>query len=383
MYAMLDMFAIDSTTRLASKSRSTISEIAVTQAHVFALMQSGACIAFDKESLSPISLLNSNANEIIRSIFVNKRQDSIITVSLCRRTQSNKLYCTSVPLSSICTNKHAERQQLFASEVLSFPGFVEFDDVNGKVLTFSACTNTYKMWSLATYEMLYPVDGSDVKDIKMSCGVLLIIRTKKKHGSAYSTLPLTLINIEDGTKLKDFYCLLKRNRKIEMIEQFNEKLLIKQSFEHLCIYDVFTGQTTQVSDAAFQTPSSFIFLYEHNQFLTFKDARVHAWNFEGERVAEFKQHRLMNSDCNPNNTFITSDQGAIVSFCCDEENQQQCIGISDVCTGRSIAKLSTAHFTPGSTEFNALQNVTSLAFDEDRNYLFCGTDTGVLYKWSH
>jgi hypothetical protein len=34
---------------------------------------------------------------------------------------------------------------LFETESLRYPGFVEFDDVNGKVLTYSATDKVYKV----------------------------------------------------------------------------------------------------------------------------------------------------------------------------------------------------------------------------------------------
>lgn len=51
-------------------------------------------------------------------------------------------------------------------------------------------------------------------------------------------VPLTILSIEDGTPLKTFNQLLHRNRKVDFIEQFNEKLLVKQDKENLQIIDV-------------------------------------------------------------------------------------------------------------------------------------------------
>jgi hypothetical protein len=51
-------------------------------------------------------------------------------------------------------------------------------------------------------------------------------------------VPLTILSIEDGSPLKTFSQLLHRNRKVDFIEQFNEKLLVKQDKENLQIIDV-------------------------------------------------------------------------------------------------------------------------------------------------
>lgn len=66
-----------------------------------------------------------------------------------------------------------------------------------------------------------------------SPGIMLVIYQK-----ASNHVPLKILSIEDGTTLKTFTQLLHRNRKVDFIEQFNEKLLVKQDKENLQIIDV-------------------------------------------------------------------------------------------------------------------------------------------------
>mgnify|MGYP000754146329 FL=1 len=63
------------------------------------------------------------------------------------------------------------------------------------------------------------------------------------------------------------------------------------------------------------TPSAFIFLYENQLFLTFRNRTVVVWNFRGELVTSFEDHLLWHPDCNTNNIYITSDQDLIISYC--------------------------------------------------------------------
>lgn len=63
------------------------------------------------------------------------------------------------------------------------------------------------------------------------------------------------------------------------------------------------------------TPSAFIFLYENQLFLTFRNRTVAVWNFRGELVTKFEDHLLWHPDCNTNNIYITSDQDLIISYC--------------------------------------------------------------------
>lgn len=66
-----------------------------------------------------------------------------------------------------------------------------------------------------------------------SPGVMLLIF---KRASGH--VPLKILSIEDGTVLRNFNHLLHRNQKVDFIEQFNEKLLVKQENENLQILDV-------------------------------------------------------------------------------------------------------------------------------------------------
>lgn len=174
-----------------------------------------------------------------------------------------------------------------------------------------------------------------------SPGIMLLIFNK-----ASSHVPLKILSIEDGTVLKSFHHLLHRNKKVDFIEQFNEKLLVKQENENLQILDVdvFINtspcliflvtcsfwlainiqvrnfELTEVSKTEFMTPSAFIFLYENQLFLTFRNRTVAVWNFRGELVTSFEDHLLWHPDCNTNNIYITSDQDLIISYCKADSN---------------------------------------------------------------
>jgi len=228
---------------------------------------------------------------------------------------------------------------LFETESLKWPGFVEFDDVNGKVLTYSAQDSTYKVFDLKNYTLLYSVSDQNVQEIKISPGIMLLIYIRTS-----SSVPLKILSIEDGTVLKSFTHLLHRNKKVDFIEQFNEKLLVKQEGENLQILDVRNFQLTEVSRTEFMTPSAFIFLYELQLFLTFRNRSVAVWNFRGELVTSFEDHLLWHPDCNTNNIYITSDQDLIISYCkadstdSSSEEKAGSINISSILTGNAWQK---------------------------------------------
>lgn len=392
------------------KKRSKIIEIVAARDIVFALAQSGVCAAFSRETNQRICFLNVSPDEVIRSLFYNKNNDSLITVSVYASDSFSSLKCRTTRIEYIRRGKPDAGFALFESESLKWPGFVEFDDVNGKVLTYSAQDSIYKVFDLKNYTMLYSISDKNVQEIKISPGIMLLIFSK-----ASGHVPLKILSIEDGTVLKSFNHLLHRNKKVDFIEQFNEKLLVKQENENLQILDVRNAELTEVSRTEFMTPSAFIFLYENQLFLTFRNRTVAVWNFRGELVTSFEDHLLWHPDCNTNNIYITSDQDLIISYCKADtddplsEANAGSINISNILTGKCLAKIKAANSFPMdecncsgkctgrkcnskkriqasrmmNTVSEALEDITALFYDEDRNEIYTGNRLGLVHVWSN
>ncbi|KAJ8548402.1 hypothetical protein K7X08_030871 [Anisodus acutangulus] len=396
------------------KKRSKIIEIVAARDIVFALAQSGVCAAFSRESNRRICFLNVSPDEVIRSLFYNKNNDSLITVSVYASDNFSSLKCRTTRIEYIRRGKPDAGFALFESESLKWPGFVEFDDVNGKVLTYSAQDSIYKVFDLKNYMMLYSISDKNVQEIKISSpGIMLLIFTK-----ASGHVPLKILSIEDGTVLKSFNHLLHRNKKVDFIEQFNEKLLVKQENENLQILDVRNSELTEVSRAEFMTPSAFIFLYENQLFLTFRNRTVAVWNFRGELVTSFEDHLLWHPDCNTNNIYITSDQDLIISYCKADsddplsEATAGSINISNILTGKCLAKIKATDSRTAddcncsnscnehggrscntkkriqasrirSTVAEALEDITALFYDEEHNEIYTGNSLGLIHVWSN
>ncbi|KAK9741886.1 hypothetical protein RND81_03G135600 [Saponaria officinalis] len=389
------------------RKRSKIIEIVAAHDTVFALAQSGICAAFSRETNQRICFLNVSSDEVIRSLFYNKNNDSLITVSVYASDNFSSLKCRTTRIEYIKRGKPDAGFALFESESLKWPGFVEFDDVNGKVLTYSAQDSVYKVFDLKNYTMLYSISDKNVQEIKISPGIMLLIFNKET-----SHVPLKILSIEDGTVLQSFRHLINRNKKVDFIEQFNEKLLVKQENENLQILDVRNAEITEVSKTDFMTPSAFIFLYENQLFLTFRNRTVAVWNFRGELVTSFEDHLLWHPDCNTNNIYITSDQDLIISYCKADsddpltEVNAGSINVSNILTGKCLSKIkpencstaeddcssSNSHSNSKkrvrasmirSTPAEALEDITALFYDEERSEIYTGNRHGLVHVWSN
>lgn len=360
------------------KRRSKVIEIVSSKDLVFSLTSSGVCAAFSRDLGRRVCFMNVAPDEVIRSLFLNKTNDSLITVSVYRKDEYSSLHCRSTPIAHIRKGFLKSGFPIFESESLRWPGFVEFDDVNGKILTFSAENKKYKVWDLKTYKHLYTVKYDGIHEIKISPGIMLLIFHRQD-----SHVPIRVINVETGELLKEIKHMMQRKRKVDFIEQFHDKLLVKREMENLQIIDVCTGDLVDVEKSQFLTPNAFIFLYESEMFLTFQQRNVSVWNFRGEKVTVFEDHVLYHSDSNTSSMYITQRQDIIVSYC---QQESECghgsINLSWIDTGKSIAKICCRGDDP-KEHVQALESVTALYFNEERNEIYSGTTDGKVHVWSN
>ncbi len=300
-----------------------------------------------------------------------------LLLSVCLRRMSLRVCIVGVPLAHIRKGYLGSGCPIFETESLRWPGFVEFDDVNGRVLTFSAENKKYKVWDLKTYKHIYTIKDDRIFEIKISPGIMLLIFNRQE-----CYVPLKIVNVEDGTVLKELNHLLHRKRKIDFIEQFNEKLLVKQEHENLQIVDVRTGGHIEVERSNFLTPNAFIFLYENQVFLTFRQRHVSVWNFNGELVTNFEDHTLWHSDSNTSSIYITQHQDLIMSYCQQDSGcAHGSINISWIGSGKSLCKV-TCGPDQGDDHLRALEDVTALYYNEERNEIYSGNRQGYVHVWS-
>ena len=82
------------------RRRSKIVEIVAAKNLIFALTQTGVCVGFDSQANKRICFLNTSPDEVIRSLFYNKTNNTLITVSVYRADNFSSLNCRSSQLES-------------------------------------------------------------------------------------------------------------------------------------------------------------------------------------------------------------------------------------------------------------------------------------------
>jgi hypothetical protein len=169
--------------------------------------------------------------------------------------------------------------KLFSDFVLRWPDFVEFDELNGKIITKHSCEDSYRIWCLQSYSLQFVIKEQNVAEFKICNGVMLLL-----HNYENDQVPMTLIKVSTGEELMKFK-FAHISKEIEFLEQFNDKIMIKTCDKELLIYNTRTDKKINVK--GFLAPEAFIFLYEQEKILTLKDGKVQMWTSTGNMICDF------------------------------------------------------------------------------------------------
>eukprot|EP00211_Chloroparvula_japonica_P002822 CAMPEP_0119120112 /NCGR_PEP_ID=MMETSP1310-20130426/1301_1 /TAXON_ID=464262 /ORGANISM="Genus nov. species nov., Strain RCC2339" /LENGTH=453 /DNA_ID=CAMNT_0007109577 /DNA_START=232 /DNA_END=1590 /DNA_ORIENTATION=- len=367
------------------KTKTRVVEMVAEDNYLFVLETGGLCTAFEVNTGRILCYLNVDTDEYIRSIFYNRVNKSIITVFV-REANQNELQCRSIPFMLVRKGKPEEGLPILKSEVFTHPGFIEFDDVNSKVLTFNAKKRLYRVWELRNYEPLYSIDGVGVKEIKVCKHLILVICDTRRSGSVQ---PMRVLDVETGEVLFQHQQPIHRGVRIDICELFNEFLLVQQAGGSLKICNIKTKQRWEVPRTKFIAPEGFIFLYEKRCFVTIRDKTASVWDFKGNLITRFEDHELMYENSNTNGISITRSQEYIVSYCARRHwngDMDGTINVSCTSNGRCVAKISREQLRFDTDHHRqecgqALQDVTALVYNEERHEMYTGNQNGDVFMW--
>lgn len=411
------------------RKRSKVVEIAVAEGIIFVLTRSGVCTALHRDSKRRLCFLNTMGTEVVRSMYYNKAASCVVTISVLPEDNYSSLVCRSIPIGLIRSGCPEQGSVLFGAEPLRWPGFVEFDDVNAVLLKCSAENRVYRVYDLAEYRQLHFFSNELVRDVKMSPGLLLLVLEP-----VAGKLPLVLRDVRTGHVLAELDWSLHPDYGLPtVVEHFHERLLVQQERGPLELADLRSGAVRVVGPppcgpgphspplpcGAEQLhrppapPPAFICLQRRNAFLACMQGGLALLDAQGTVVCMYDPHLAWPATLS--SISITRDERHIISYCGQDpaaphspadaltplqppqrpaargevhavpaRTATPSIHVSDVATGRSVARLAADMATdPGEHKAltKALADVTALFFDEERNELFTGNGEGKLCIW--
>lgn len=345
---------------------------------IVALTDRGLCVAYRRgEPGASATWLNALGGEVevVRSLFYNPARQSLLLVSVSDADEYMALRCREVAVSSIKAKRLQDWRPVFASEALSWPGFIEFDDTNDVVMTYNAETRLYKVWALRDYSCLhaFPGEGAggQVADVKISPGAILLIQRQQ-----LGRLPVKVLSVRDGAVLAELAVDIDPEQVIVLIELFGRHLLVKQQGSPLLLLDIAAGETRLVP--GFQAPLAFIYTDTNAQFLCFHDRCVEIWNFSGELLATISECSAPSSLGFASSIYLTTHQDLMFSYRAPGGAAPACIAVHDCVRGGRLGSICAGR--PG--EAGALDDLTALFCDEARQEVITGDAAGRVRLWS-
>ena len=363
--------------QLLSGGSRAISEVVIGEKLLMALDVSGVCRVFNRDSGLLLVQLASPLRRI-RTLFLNRTQDSLVIVYTQEDEQLSRLHCESYPCCHLGQGS-LQSTELFTEENLSHPGFIEFDEVNGKVITRSGSNGVFKLWSLQDYSLCYLLDHDRTEELRVTRSLLLLIMTPQD-----SHLPLKLLNIETGRLLNAYVLDIIEDEVIEMVELFQEFLLFKQARASLNILNLLT--LTQVKVEQFVTPQAFLFLPQQMLFIAIKDRVMDTWSFQGQRLATISinspllvnvplQHPIKVATCAKQRVAILACSPRTVLGSLDVNRSAVAdLLFCDVRSGARVKEVRSATSVP---------EITTVHYDEETHEIYTGHSTGVVTRWAN
>lgn len=116
---------------------------------------------------------------------------------------------------------------------------------------------------MPNYALAFQINDPQVEEIRLSTDLVLLV-----YGPQGGVLTSKLVSITNGHLLNVYQIPIKPIRMIELLELFNQYLLLKQAGEPLVIFDLL--QSTNILVYNFFSPQAFIFLQEKMKFLALR-----------------------------------------------------------------------------------------------------------------
>lgn len=332
-------------------------ELACTHHVLFVLNKRGGCAAYHLPTQRLLRHVNVSEDDVMRSVFYNRHRDELITVSVHWHDTNSSLHCRSTPLAAVVATPALSlphftlrSSPLLSNESLVYPGFVEFDDLNGILLSYSRDQSLYKLWRLSDYSVCWQRQGGPhhIREVKTCPGMILLVEARVGRLQR-----LSVVECESGVEVGRISHMMASDddADCEYIELFNHYVVVKERHQPLVILDLL-HPTAQRRIAPFPNPDAFIFLYERRLFLTFNGREVRRWHadkadewsrdggvgFEGQLLAYGGSTSIV---------YVSAKQEVMVAYCKDERgaggeggSEAQCVCISDIESGRLIGKAS-------------------------------------------
>ena len=258
---------------------SPIDEIQSSPWVVTVRAKTGLCAAYDIKTMQFLCYLNTMPGEVVRSVFYNSVRDEMIKVSVFKKDNFVELKCFAIKCSDLLRKMPYIHQRLYQEETLTFPGFVEFDQLNIKAVTFSPLFSKYKIWDLRTHQKLLMIDYPGAYDIKITPDIIIVLCKPID-----SVIPLVMYSLSNGEFIERIDFKIQPGVDVSFVERCGNILMVKQKNRCLSTFDLVHKVYGCLPQTEQCPPNSFTFLYKARRFLVMRSNRYDMFDFNGKYV---------------------------------------------------------------------------------------------------
>lgn len=257
----------------------------------------------------------SSEENLAKSIAINRATGTLFIVFLTRQNLVNELKCCKIDfkqLKNYLNNEEMKEQDLnftdiFPSENLTSPAFIEFDETNQKIITRNSL-GTYKIWTMDNIRQVFELSDRRIEEIRTGSGILLTISSTHVE----EKLLLSVYDINNGKLIVNYNIGLFPNLQLEILEIFDNTLLMKQATKPALVVNLINFEFSDIQDEALDEKCLFMYISKLKIFVLLTDNFLNFYSVKGELLRKIKNEKI--TQINSNHIHLSCDKNFLAIY---------------------------------------------------------------------
>lgn len=324
--------------------------------------------------------MNPNGRVRVRCAFYVARHDAIYTMSISAADNYREMSACVTTVANVLEGRCTESWRMLPGETLKYPDFVELDEVNDKVITYTEREHTFSVWTFAArpedHRLLYRLSEATGHEMRAVAGLLLIV-----HHRTPTHVQVDLRAVETGERLESARFALHRGLKLQWFEVHERKVLLKEEGGPLQIWDLVTRARVELEPWHFSRGTRFA--VEQGVVLALTAGRCVAWDLGGRELARLPQRLLPSQERDPFSALALAGPRPgpllLLSHGLDDDHDDASLRITDLRAGRLVARLSPRECPDRPHAFRA---IAAIAYSDLRDEIYTVNEQGRIFVWA-
>ena len=90
------------------------------------------------------------------------------------------MFCRTLPIADLKRGLNVG-ERVFSDFILKYPDFIEFDDLNKKIVTMHSEECALRVWDIQTYKLIFVLKNDKLEEFKICNGVILLILEREEN----------------------------------------------------------------------------------------------------------------------------------------------------------------------------------------------------------